>query len=156
MKKITLRTKITLTIIWLLAMAGIFYAANPSQFATVPKPVAVPGAPMAFPTSFAPVPEPIGVAASTTDVFATEYETQNIDTIDCSGNVTVLATLPLVGTGGQEKYIAIAPSQSALAGFTPRDVFVTQGPNIYKISGGAVTLFALISSDQPDHTAITI
>src|SRR4029077_9793479 len=81
-------------------------------------------------------------------------------TIDCLGNVDVspFATLPQVGTGGQEKYLTIAPSQSAMAvpqPFTPRDVFVTQGVNIYKISGGAVTWFAGITCDQPDHTGIT-
>jgi len=38
--------------------------------------------------------------------------------------------------------MAIAPAQSAAAGFNPRDVFVTEGPNVYKISGGIVTLFA--------------
>src|SRR5436190_3515124 len=132
MKKIPLRTKIMLTIVGLLALTGIFYAANPTPFATVP--------------------EPIGVAASTTDLFVTEYETQNIDTIDCLGNVSVLTMIPVVVTPGHENYIAIAPTQSMAAGFTPRDIFVTQGANIYKISGGVINFFTSITCDQPDHT----
>ena len=40
--KITLRTKIYLTIVGLLALTGVFYAANPSKLATVPKSVAAP------------------------------------------------------------------------------------------------------------------
>ena len=46
--KITLRTKIYLTIVTLLALTGIFYAGNPRQLATVPKSVAAPAAPMAI------------------------------------------------------------------------------------------------------------
>ena len=46
-------TKITFTIAGFLLLAGIFYAANPSPFATVDTPV--------------------GVAASTSDLIVTEY-----------------------------------------------------------------------------------
>jgi hypothetical protein len=67
-------TKIILTTVGLLSLAGIFYAANPTPFATVNT--------------------PIGVAASTTDLIVTEYCGHNVDTIDCQGNVTLLATLP--------------------------------------------------------------
>ena len=114
MKKNTLRTKITLTIAGLFAMAGVFYAANP--------------------TSFAPVLAPIGVAAAPDLLLVTENCSQNIDTIDCFGNVSTLAAIP--GNGGSggcaEKYLAIAPFQSANTGFTPRDIFVTQGAEITK------------------------
>ena len=95
------RTTITLTILGILAMAGIFYAANPTPFTTVPGPT--------------------GVAASTTQLLVSEYTTQNIDTIDCAGIVSVLATLPGIGNFG-ERYMTIAPSQAASATpapFTP-------------------------------------
>ena len=61
------RTTITLTIVGLLALTGIFYAANPSFFAIVPG--------------------PIGVAAAPDQVLVTEYSSQNLDTIDCKGPV---------------------------------------------------------------------
>src|SRR5437660_11184494 len=65
---------IPLSIAGLLSLAVILYAANPSPCATVNTPV--------------------GVAASTTDLIVTEYCGHNVDTIDCQGNVTLLATLP--------------------------------------------------------------
>ena len=43
-----------------------------------------------------------------------------------------------------EKYLAVAPIQSVAAGFTPRDVFITQGQDIFKFSGGIFTLFATV------------
>jgi hypothetical protein len=96
--KITLRTKIALTIAGLLALTGIFYAANPSRFATVNTPQSPlrhpPNHPAANPQPFAIVNAPIGVAASKTDVIATEYCSQNVDKIDHLGNVSVLATIP--------------------------------------------------------------
>ena len=135
MRKIPLGTKIIVTTAGLLAMAGIFYAANPRPFVTVNTPQSrlphPPNHPEANPQPFAVVPAPIGVAASTTDVFATEYCSQNIDTIDCLGNVLKLATIP--GSGCSEKYMTIAPAQSANAGFTPRDIFIATGPNIYQL-----------------------
>src|SRR5215831_16790676 len=134
MKSVPPRTKITLSIAGFLSLAGIFYAANPTPFATVNTPV--------------------GVAASTTDLIVTEYCGHNVDTIDCQGNVTLLATLPGV-SNCKEQYVTIAPSQSAIAGFTPGDIFVTQGPGIYKVTGGTVTAFALMPSCAEDHTGIT-
>jgi hypothetical protein len=104
---------------------------------------------------FASLTEPIGVAASSTRVLATQYETQNVNAIDNLGNVTVLASIP--GSGPKERYIAIAPSQSSAAGFTPGDIFVSQGTEIYKIKsdGSSVTLFATISDADVDHTGLT-
>jgi len=137
--KITLRTKIALTMLGLLAVAGAFYAANP--------------------TSFAPVPDPIGVAAAPDLLLVTENCSQDVDAIDCSGTASVFASIP--GNGGcTEKYLAIAPSQSANAGFTPRDIFVTRGAEIYKVdpSGSpphSATLFATITGAPDDHTGIT-
>ena len=146
MKKITLRTKITLTIVGLLAMAGMLYAViSPPS----PLPASVSG--------------PVGIAASGTDLIVSEYCSQNLRTINCDGTVSPspLATIPgPVGPNNcLEKYIAIAPAQSALAAspWTPRDIFVTQGTDVYKISGSTntATPFAHISSCDADHTGIT-
>ena len=133
--KITLRTKITLTTAALFAMAGIFYAASPTQFGSANG--------------------VIGVAASKSDLIVTEYSTQNLDTIDCAGKVSLLATIP--GPLGQslERYVTIAPSQAANAGFTPRDIFVTQGAEVFKVSNGSATHFATIPGCGDDHTGIT-
>ena len=52
--------------------------------------------------------------------------------------------------------MAIAPSQSAAAGFTPRDVFVTQGAMVFKIHEGTVSLFAALTGClTSDHNGIT-
>ncbi|MGC2352450.1 MAG: hypothetical protein WA496_03545, partial [Candidatus Udaeobacter sp.] len=132
--KITLRTKITLTLVGSLALTGIFYAASPSPFATVPGPV--------------------GVAGTGTDLLASEYCSQNIDSIDCFGNLSVFATIPGPVGSCTEKYIAIAPAQSkdAVPAWTPRDIFVTQGTEVYKVGGGSATLFATIPGCAEDHT----
>src|SRR5215469_18052659 len=127
--KLTPGTKITLTIAGLLSLAGIFYAANPTPFATVNT--------------------PIGVAASTTDLIVTEYCGHNVDTIDCQGNVTLLATLPGL-SDCREEYVTIAPSQSANTGFTPGDIFVTQGSTVYKVTGGLVTAFTVLPNCAED------
>jgi len=133
--KITLRTKIYLTIVALLALTGVFYAANPTFFTNVP-----------FAT---------GVAASQTELLVSEYCTENIDTVACDGTVSLFATIPGFGSC-REKYMAIAPSQSAAAGFTPRDVFVTQGAMVFKIHEGTVSLFATLTGClTPDHNGIT-
>ena len=166
------RTTITLTILGILALTGIFYAANPQPFATIRAPVSdreiAPAQPadsptptptvFASPTPFATVNIPIGVAASRTDLIVSEWCTQNIDTIDCLGNVSLLAMIPGL-PGCLEKYLAIAPSQSALATppWSPRDIFVTQGAEVWKISGPPFipTLFATIPGCGADHTGIT-
>src|SRR5438105_1490322 len=126
--------KIPLSIAGLLSLAVILYAANPTPFTTVNT--------------------PIGVAASGTDLIVTEYCGHNVDTIDCQGNVTLLATLPGV-SDCREEYVTIAPSQSANAGFTPGDIFVTQGRGVYKVTGGIVTVFAQMPDCGDDHTGIT-
>src|SRR5438093_9939154 len=134
--KITLRTKIYLTIVALLALTGVFYAANPTFFTNVP-----------FAT---------GVAASQTELLVSEYCTENIDTVACDGTVSLFATIPGFGSC-REKYMAIAPSQSAAAGFTPRDVFVTQGAMVFKIHEGTVSLFAALTGClTSDHNGITL
>src|ERR1700745_3633703 len=98
--KISLTTKIYLTIVGLLARAGSIYGANPVAFYTFQGLT--------------------GVAVSKTELFAAGFQPPNSDiyTLNCAGIPTVYQTAP-----GAEKYIAIAPAQAALAGFTPRDVF---------------------------------
>jgi hypothetical protein len=149
--KISLRTKIYLTIGGMAAMAGIIYAANPTPFST--------GNPLypGFPSAFFPT----GVAMSNQFLLVTPYCEDRIVSIDCAGNATVFAQIPGFGSC-REKYMAMAPTQSANAGFHPRDAFVTQGPLIYKVdvSGGtnAVTLFANLSAvgcTSSDHNGIT-
>src|SRR5438094_9849134 len=98
--KITLRTKIYLTIVLLLSLTGVFYAANPTFFTSVP-----------FAT---------GVAASQSELLVTPYCVEEIDTVACDGTVSLFATIRGFGSC-REKYVTIAPSQSAAAGFTSRD-----------------------------------
>ena len=87
--KITLRTKIYLTIVALLALTGVFYAATPIFFTTFNQPVGL------FGTQF--------------EMFGTEFNTQNFNSIDCLGNVTTVAQIPdNVSNLAIEKYIAIA------------------------------------------------
>jgi hypothetical protein len=138
--KITLRRKIYLTIVALLALTGVFYA----QF------------PPAHPSPFVSgIPFPTGVAAAPDLLLVSEFCSENIDKVACDGTHTLFATLP--GNGScQEKYMTIAPAQSTAAGFTPRDVFVTEGPNVYNISGGTVTLFTtIVGCLSADHNGIT-
>ena len=112
----------------------MFYAANPSPFATLEG--------------------PNGVAAIPGLVLATQQLSQNLSAIDCNGNVTTVATIPgAVGTP-VEKYLAVAPIQSTAAGFTPRDVFITQGTDIFKFSGGIVTPFATVGCPGSNHSSL--
>ena len=135
--KITLRTKIYLTIAGLLALTGVLYAATPVPFS-------------------AGVPFPTGVAASPDLLLVSEYCSENVDTIDCNGNATLFAVFPGFGSC-REKYLAVAPSQSAAAGFHPRDVFATEGRLIFRVSAGVVTLFADLGPGctASDHNGIT-
>src|SRR4029077_3099060 len=137
--KITLRTKIYLTIVGLLALTGVLYAANPTPF-TLP-----PGS----------IPFPTGVAASPDLLLVSEYCSENIDQIDCNGNATLFAQFPGFGSC-REKYMTIAPSQSSAAGFTPRDVFAVEGALVFQVHNGSVTLFsALPGCLASDHNGIT-
>jgi len=133
--KIPLGTKIYLTIAGLLALAGILYAANPSPFAS----------------EFLPT----GLAASPDLLLVSRYCADEIDSVDCQGNVSFFANIPGFGSC-REKYMAFAPAQSAAAGFTPRDVFVTQGASVFKIHEGTVTLHAALPGCfSSDHNGIT-
>ena len=138
--KISLRTKIYLTIVGLLALTGVLYAANPAPFVFT-------------------IPFPTGVTAAPDLLLVSEYCSENIDTVACNGSHTLFAMLPGPFSGCKEKYMAIAPSTSGPPNntFTPRDVFVTEGPNVYKITGGIVTLFAgpIGGCLSSDHNGIT-
>ena len=174
------KTTITLTIAGLLGLAGVLYAANQTFFnnnAQAASPYAGPvaggsAAPFATHVFFSgvhnpdPSPNqagPIGVAAAPADLIATEYcgftGMTNVDKVDCTGGFATIAMIPTPNGGGcEELYMTIAPSQSANAGFTPRDYFITAGPNIYQLRlPNPPTLFAVIpdSGCSPDHTGIT-
>src|SRR4029077_365188 len=112
---------------------------------------------------------PIGEAASPTDLYASDYCTatgvplRKINSIACDGTPTFLTSVPTT-PGCEEMYLAIAPLVSANAGFTPRDVFITHGQLIYKITPpnpppilGPPDVFATIPDTgcKPDHTGIT-
>src|SRR6266566_6659902 len=137
--KITLRTKIYLTIVALLALTGVFYASNPTPFS-------------------GQVPFPTGVAAAPDLLLVSEFCTDNIDKLDCNGTASLFATLPGFGSC-REKYLTIAPSQSvnSVPPFTPRDVFATLGNQVFKINSvTGVTLFATLPGcGSTDHSGIT-
>ena len=97
--KISLRTKIYLTIVGLLALTGIIYAATPVTFSTFQGLT--------------------GLAASKTELFATgfispETNVYTFSPLLCDGIPLVYQQAP-----GGEKYVGIAPAQSGAAGFTP-------------------------------------
>ena len=146
------KTTITLTIAGLLGLAGALYGASFFSLDLDPQ-----GA------------GPLGVAASQTDLYTSDYCTatgvpfRNIKKIDCDGVATVVTAIPTV-PGCQEMYMAIAPSVSAIRGFTPRDVFITNGILIYRFTPPtppnpltAADIFATIPDGgcSPDHTGIT-
>src|SRR6185436_2099640 len=133
--KISLRTKIYLTIVGLLTLTGIVYAANPVTFSVFPGLT--------------------GVAVSKSELFTTGFADPNsgIYTLNCAGIPTLYqASAPA------EKYFAIAPAQAVAAGFTPRDIFVTFGSFIFKATPpGLFTApaFAQVNCSDADHTGIT-
>ncbi|MGC2627910.1 MAG: hypothetical protein WA269_13815, partial [Candidatus Udaeobacter sp.] len=137
--KISLRTKIYLTIAGLFALTGALYAATPIFF-------------NAF-------PEATGVAISPSNMYATGWCDNNFYGLDCLGNRTVLASIPLGNSPCVEKYLAIAPRQSVAAGFTARDVFITEGQYIYKYDFSLGTIspapFAQVGCPFSDHSSLT-
>ena len=137
--KISLRTKIYLTIAGLLALTGALYAATPIFF-------------NAF-------PQATGVAVSPSNMYATGWCDNNLYGLDCLGNRSVLASIPLGDSPCIEKYLAIAPRQSVAAGFTPRDVFITEGQYIYKYDFSLGTIsrapFAQVGCPFSNHSSLT-
>ena len=146
--KITLRTKIYLTIAGLLTLTGVLYASNPTVFVS-------PGN---------GVDEPIGLAADPTHLFSSQYNDNQVITIDCLGMGTLFGTLPApIPPILTEKYMAIAPAQSTAAGFTPGDLFITLSQTVFTARpsvSGTFTLFATWAGvdggcPNSDHSAIT-
>ena len=111
--KISLRTKIYLTIVGLLGSQECFTPPIRFPFPLVPVFPAVPH----FST---------GVAASPDLLLVTQYCTEDIFRSTATGMPRCSRRFPGFGSC-REKYMAVAPSQSAAAGFTPRDVFATEG-----------------------------
>ena len=82
--------------------------------------------------------------------------TKGLVGVDCMGNFSTLGMIPFGIRPCMERYMAIAPAQSANAGFTPRDLFIAEGENIYKFSGGAITFFAHLDLNfRADHSSLT-
>src|SRR5437879_7848991 len=102
---------------------------------------------------------PIGVAGSADTLLATQYCDPQILSIDCiTGLPSPIATVPGFPSGQcLERYMAVAPAVSANAGFAPRDIFVTQGNQIFKFSppAGPLVPFVTIPACGDDHTGIT-
>ena len=135
--KFSLRTKIYLTILGLLTLSGIVYAANPVTFSVFPGLT--------------------GVAVSKSELFTTGFADPNsgIYTLNCAGIPTLYQA-----SASAEKYIAIAPAQAGPPNntFTPRDIFVTFGSFIFRATPpGPFTApaFATVSCSDADHTGIT-
>ena len=125
-----------------------------SKLATVPKSVAAPDVPMANPTPFATLKGPTAwplsrVSCSRPDAAA------KISVRSTATGMSRRWRRSRVPVARVERYMAIAPIQSAAAGFTPRDVFITQGADIFKFSGGIVTPFATVGCPGSDHTSLT-
>jgi hypothetical protein len=75
---------------------------------------------------------PISPAVTQTQFFVSQYQNGQIDTVDCLGNGSFFSTI--VSTGLVEKYMAIAPAESAAAGFNPGDLFVTRNQQVLKVT----------------------
>ncbi len=135
--RITLRTKIYLTIVGLLAMVGAVYAATPMFFGSRD--------------------EATGIAVSPENMYATAWCNQNLYGYDCLGNPFILGFIPFGGPQCIEKYLAIVPKQCIPAGFTVKDVYITEGQDIYKFTypAGPISFFAQVGCPFSDHSSIT-
>jgi hypothetical protein len=137
------KTTITLTIAALLSLSGMVYAANHVLFSFIVGTFSA---------------GPIGVAASSTDLFATQFCDPELLSINCVGIPTPLTTIPGFPSGQcLERYMAVAPLQSANAGFAPRDIFITQGNQIFQFRPplGPLMPFTTLPACGDDHTGIT-
>src|SRR6266702_5950280 len=137
------KTTITLTIAGLLGMAGVLYAANHVYLSSVHDSQGA---------------GPVGVVASIPDLLVTDYCTNgsgiaNIQKIGCQGGFSVFTPMPAPNLC-YERYLAMAPMAATNAGFTQRDLFITQGNLIYRFRPpDPVTLFATIQDEgcSGDH-----
>ena len=137
------KTTISLTIAALLSLSGMVYAANHVFFSFLVGTFSA---------------GPIGVAAQPDGLFVTQFCDPELLSLNCSGIPTPIATIPGFPSGQcLERYMAVAPIQSATAGFTPRDIFITQGNQIFKFSppAGPIVPFTTIPACGDDHTGIT-
>ena len=69
----------------------------------------------------------------------------------------ILGQIPFGGPQCIEKYLAIVPKQSIPAGFTVKDVYITEGQDIYKFTypAGPISFFAQVGCPFSDHSSIT-
>jgi hypothetical protein len=137
------KTTISLTIAALLSLSGMVYAANHVLFSFI---VGTQNA------------GPIGVAATPDTLLATQFCDPELLSVDCLGIPTPLTTIPGYPSGQcLERYMAVAPLVSANAGFTPRDIFITQGNQIFQFRPplGPLMPFATLPACGDDHTGIT-
>src|SRR5438132_9787464 len=138
------KTTISLTVAALLSLSGMVYAANHVLFSFITGTFSA---------------GPIGVAGSADTLLATQYCDPQILSIDCvTGLPSPLATVPGYPSGQcLERYLAVAPAVSATAGFAPRDIFITQGNQIFQFSppAGPLVSFTTIPACGDDHTGIT-
>ena len=140
-----MKTKIYLTIGGLLALTGVFYASNPTVFV-------LPGN---------GVNRPISPAVTQALFTVTQYEDGTVDVVGCNRQGTMFGILP-IGQQLVEKYMVIAPAESAAAGFTPGDLFVTVQQSVVKTTppSGVFMPFASWSGvaggcPNSDHSSLT-
>src|SRR6266478_3833007 len=138
------KTTISLTIAALLSLSGMVYAANHVFFSFIVGTFSA---------------GPIGVAGSPDTLFATQFCDPQLLSIDCvTGLPSPIATIPGFPSGQcMERYMIVAPLVSATPGFTPGDVFVTQGNDIFKFTqpAGPLVSFTSLPACGDDHTGIT-
>src|SRR5437867_3208267 len=140
------KTTISLTIAALLSLSGMVYAATAATHVFFSFIVGTFSA------------GPIGVAAQPDGLFATQFCDPELLSINCVGIPTPITTIPGFPSGQcLERYMSVAPLVSANAGFTPRDIFITQGNEIFKFTPpvGPLVPFTSLPSCGNDHTGIT-
>src|SRR6266481_2625718 len=137
------KTTISLTIAALLSLSGMVYAANHVFFSFIVGTFSA---------------GPIGVAGSPDALFATQFCDPQLLSIDCiTGLPSPITTIPGFPSGQcLERYMAVAPTVSAIAGFAPRDIFITQGNEIFKFTqpAGPIVSFTTLPACGNDHTGI--
>ena len=135
--KISLRTKIYLTIVGLLALIGAVYAVHPIVFWQSR--------------------QATGIAVSPENMYVTSWCNNNLYGYDCLGIPFILGQIPFGNQQCIEKYLAIVPKQSIPAGFTVKDVYITEGQDIYKFTypAGPISFFAQVGCPFSDHSSIT-
>jgi YVTN family beta-propeller protein len=101
---------------------------------------------------FAYVPHPVSLAATTSELLATEWGNASIVRISTEGAVSNFATVPLLDPNSSVNSIAISPG---FGGFTRNAVFEIQGPYVVSISpnGAHVQEFVQLP-DVPAGTSV--